>query len=100
MVSGRSESVTSKINENGEEHVLSRSQINCTGDICGALGVSEAIVKYVLFCHQEDAYWFFDTDKNVKDRFEEIFDTKKYHKALEKLYQLCGKYKKEIHDKR
>lgn len=99
MVSGVSESVASRFDEKGEEHVLARLQADCSEVICGALGVSDAIVKYVLFCHQEDAYWFFDTDKNVRDRFEEIFDTKKYHKALEKLHQLCGKYRKEISGK-
>lgn len=59
-----------------------------------ALGVSKSILNYVIFCHQEELNWPFDQGKILKDKFDEIFDSTKYNKALEnvgKLYkQLQG----------
>lgn len=46
-------------------------------------GVSSCILNNVIFCHQETACWPLDEGKKVKDRFDEIFDTKGYNKAIE-----------------
>ncbi|EFN87868.1 DNA repair protein RAD50 [Harpegnathos saltator] len=57
-----------------------------------ALGVSKSILNYVIFCHQDEFNWPFDQGKTLKDRFDEIFDSKKFNKALENI----GKLYKEL----
>lgn len=46
------------------------------------LGVSKAILDHVLFCHQEDSSWPLMEGAVLKKRFDEIFDSTKYTKAL------------------
>lgn len=57
-----------------------------------ALGVSKSILNYVIFCHQDELNWPFDQGKVLKDRFDEIFDSTKFNKALENI----GKVYKEL----
>lgn len=49
------------------------------------LGVSAAILDNVIFCHQEDSFWPLGDPKDLKDRFDHIFASEKYTKALEEL---------------
>lgn len=53
-----------------------------------AMGVSKAILNYVIFCHQEESNWPLDEGKKLKDRFDEIFDTSRYNKAMDVLCKL------------
>lgn len=53
-----------------------------------ALGVSKSILNYVIFCHQDELNWPFDQGKMLKDRFDEIFDSTKFNKALENIGKL------------
>jgi DNA repair protein RAD50 len=46
------------------------------------LGISRAILEHVLFCHQEDASWPLMEGAVLKKRFDDIFDSTKYSKAL------------------
>lgn len=46
------------------------------------LGVSKAILEHVLFCHQEDSSWPLMEGAVLKKRFDDIFDSTKYSKAL------------------
>lgn len=47
------------------------------------MGVSKPILNYVIFCHQEESNWPLEDGKKLKDRFDEIFDTSKYNKAMD-----------------
>lgn len=47
------------------------------------LGISKAILDNVLFCHQEDASWPLQEGAVLKKRFDDIFDSSRYTKALE-----------------
>lgn len=47
------------------------------------MGVSKPILNYVIFCHQEESNWPLEDGKKLKERFDEIFDTSKYNKAME-----------------
>jgi DNA repair protein RAD50 len=49
------------------------------------MGVSKAILRNVIFCHQEEANWPLDESKSVKKRFDEIFASTRYTKALEEI---------------
>ncbi|WFD34747.1 DNA repair protein rad50 [Malassezia cuniculi] len=52
------------------------------------LGVSKAILDYVLFCHQEDSQWPLAEPAVLKARFDDIFDATRYRKALDHIRAL------------
>ncbi|KAI8436566.1 hypothetical protein MSG28_010093 [Choristoneura fumiferana] len=60
------------------------------------LGVSNAILNSVIFCHQEDSTWPLDDGQKVKERFDEIFDSEKYSECFEHLKKLRKEYSHEI----
>jgi len=49
------------------------------------MGVSDAILNNVIFCHQEDSCWPLDESKKVKEKFDAIFNTTVYMKSLDYL---------------
>lgn len=58
------------------------------------MGVSNAILENVVFCHQDESLWPFSDQANLKKIFDEIFDTTKYTKALTELRATSKKYSK------
>ncbi|CAG9858202.1 unnamed protein product [Phyllotreta striolata] len=50
---------------------------------CSAFKVSKSILNNVLFCHQENSLWPLDEPKQLKEKFDEIFDTKKYNQSID-----------------
>ena len=60
------------------------------------LGVSKAILEYVVFCHQDDSLWPLSDPKTLKERFDEIFEALKYSKAVDNLKVLRKKYQAEV----
>lgn len=61
-----------------------------------SLGVSAAVLNYVIFCHQEDSLWPLAEPSVVKKRFDEIFEATKFTKALDTLKALRKDYGAEI----
>ncbi|XP_043285323.1 DNA repair protein RAD50 [Venturia canescens] len=57
-------------------------------EVLSSIGVSKAILNYVLFCHQDDSNWPFEDGKRLKERFDQIFDTSRYNKALDVLRKI------------
>eukprot|EP01130_Rhizamoeba_saxonica_P016295 TRINITY_DN7502_c0_g1_i1.p1 TRINITY_DN7502_c0_g1~~TRINITY_DN7502_c0_g1_i1.p1 ORF type:complete len:1298 (-),score=335.25 TRINITY_DN7502_c0_g1_i1:96-3989(-) len=53
--------------------------------IPGIMGVSKAILKDVIFCHQEESNWPLAKSAELKKKFEEIFASTRYTKALKML---------------
>jgi DNA repair protein RAD50 len=53
--------------------------------MCGAMGVSKAIINNVILCHQEDSNWPLDEGKKLKEKFDAIFGTTEYNKAIERI---------------
>lgn len=49
------------------------------------LGVSNALLQNIIFCHQEESNWFLSEPVNVKKKFDEIFNTTQYSKALDNI---------------
>lgn len=49
------------------------------------LGVSPAVLEYVIFCHQEDSNWPLGEPKDLKTRFDEIFAVSRYKKAMDEM---------------
>ncbi|XP_076276381.1 DNA repair protein rad50 [Lasioglossum baleicum] len=86
------DSALSRINK-GTKEVVSITN-RCTdvdAELTLAMGVSKPILDYVIFCHQEDLSWPFNDGKKLKEKFDEIFDSANYNKALESIV----KYMKE-----
>ena len=65
-------------------------KMNCLSSKCAdintemvrVLGVTEPILNYVLFCHQEDSNWPLEEASKVKQKFDEIFAASKFNEAL------------------
>lgn len=49
------------------------------------LGVSEAILDNVIFCHQDESLWPMSEPSVLKKKFDEIFSALKYTKAIENI---------------
>lgn len=49
------------------------------------LGVSEAILDSVIFCHQDESLWPMSEPSVLKKRFDEIFAAMKYTKAIDNI---------------
>ena len=49
------------------------------------MGVSQAVLQNVIFCHQEDSCWPLMQSSVVKARFDELFGATRYTKALEEI---------------
>jgi DNA repair protein RAD50 len=69
--------------ETGQRVSLSHKCSELDKQIPGLLGVSKAVLEHVIFCHQEDASWPLMEGAVLKKRFDEIFDSTRYTKAIE-----------------
>jgi DNA repair protein RAD50 len=68
--------------ETGERVSLSHKCTELDKQLPSLLGVSKPILEHVVFCHQEDASWPLMEGAVLKKRFDDIFDSTKYSKAL------------------
>lgn len=60
------------------------------------LGVSKSILNYVIFCHQDELNWPFDQGKTLKERFDDIFNSTRFNKALEAISKLQKELQTDI----
>ena len=79
------------IGKNGQRVSMSHKCSELDRQIPLLLGVSKAILENVVFCHQEDASWPLQEGLVLKKKFDDIFDSTRYSKALE----VFAKAKKE-----
>ena len=56
------------------------------------LGVSKPILEHVVFCHQEDSSWPLMEGAVLKKRFDDIFDSTRYAKALKAIQDTKKEY--------
>jgi DNA repair protein RAD50 len=56
------------------------------------LGVSKAILENVVFCHQEESSWPLQEGAVLKKKFDDIFDSTRYSKALDVFAKLKKEY--------
>jgi len=66
----------------GERMSLSHKCTELDKQIPQLLGTTKAILDSVLFCHQEDACWPMAENAVLKKKFDAIFDSTRYTKAL------------------
>ncbi|ODV85001.1 hypothetical protein CANARDRAFT_234837 [[Candida] arabinofermentans NRRL YB-2248] len=68
---------------NGEKQTLSSKVADIETAMTQHLGVSKAILNYVIFCHQDESLWPISDSATLKKKFDEIFDSVKFIKILE-----------------
>ncbi|KAL2917359.1 DNA repair protein rad50 [Polyrhizophydium stewartii] len=66
----------------GEVHDLSSRCAVVDEELAPHLAVSKAILEHVIFCHQEDSFWPLSEPSVLKKKFDEIFASTRYTKAL------------------
>lgn len=62
------------------------------------MGVSSAILENVVFCHQEDSCWPLSEGAQLKKRFDDIFESTRYSKALEAIQKSKKDYASKAKD--
>ncbi|KAK9365837.1 AAA domain-containing protein [Lipomyces kononenkoae] len=73
---------------NGQRETISTRCAELDVQLPQYLGVSKAILDYVVFCHQDDSLWPLSEPAVLKKRFDEIFEALKYTKALDTIKSL------------
>ncbi|KAH3668693.1 hypothetical protein OGAPHI_002447 [Ogataea philodendri] len=68
---------------NGEKQTVTSKMADIEVAVPQQLGVSRAVLNYVIFCHQDDSLWPISDSANLKKKFDEIFDSVKFIKVLE-----------------
>jgi len=86
------------VDKDGNRQALSHKCSELDKQIPLLLGVSKAILEHVVFCHQEDSSWPLQDAAVVKKRFDDIFDSSRYTKALEVFAKLKKEYASKVKD--
>ncbi|KAK9470428.1 uncharacterized protein V1510DRAFT_432119 [Dipodascopsis tothii] len=76
------------VNAGGERSTISTRCAELDTLIPNYLGVSRAVLDYVVFCHQDESLWPLSEPAALKKRFDEIFEAMKYTKALDSIKAL------------
>lgn len=79
------DSVMRTTNQHGEKVSISMKCSDIDRIIPENLGISPAILENVIFVHQEDSSWPMQESGTLKKKFDEVFESTRYTKALEAL---------------
>ncbi|KAL7669135.1 hypothetical protein ACOME3_009803 [Neoechinorhynchus agilis] len=82
------ENAISRVDGDGNACQISSKCVDVDREIVTSFGVSKAILENVIFCHQEDCNWPLGEGKVLKAKFDDIFSTTKYVKALEEIRKI------------
>lgn len=77
------EGLISRIGPDGSKQSLSTKCAEIDREMTSSLGVSQPVLENVIFCHQEDSSWPLTEGKVLKQKFDDIFASTRYVKALE-----------------
>ncbi|OQR95158.1 DNA repair protein RAD50 [Achlya hypogyna] len=80
--------VVRMINDHGEKVSINQKCSELDKHIPDLLGVSKAVLESVIFCHQEESNWPLQEGAVLKKRFDDIFESARYTKALEAIKKL------------
>ncbi|KAF0683101.1 Aste57867_24789 [Aphanomyces stellatus] len=80
--------VVRMVNEHGEKVSINQKCGELDKHIPDLLGVSRAVLESVIFCHQEDSNWPIQEGSVLKKRFDDIFESARYTKALDAIKKL------------
>jgi DNA repair protein RAD50 len=62
------------------------------------LGVTTAVLENVIFCHQEDVNWPLSDSSTLKKKFDDIFASTRYTKALDSIRKLKKEQTSQLKD--
>ncbi|KAL1591145.1 hypothetical protein WHR41_00361 [Cladosporium halotolerans] len=71
--------------KNGEKRSISSRVAEVNEVLPKYLGTSKAVLDYVIFCHQDESLWPLSTPKDLKERFDKIFEAQKYSQAIDNI---------------
>ncbi|KAG7189859.1 hypothetical protein KM043_017509 [Ampulex compressa] len=91
------DSALTRISKDTKEKVsITNRCANVDTELTLAMGVSKPILNYVIFCHQEDLNWPLEDGKKLKEKFDDIFDSARYNKALDTITKQCKEIQEDI----
>jgi DNA repair protein RAD50 len=79
---------TIRVLRNGENSSMSSRVTDLNSIMPKYLGTSKAILDSVIFCHQDESLWPLAAPKDLKDRFDKIFEAQKYSLAITNIKQM------------
>eukprot|EP01041_Mallomonas_annulata_P001590 gene1590-3071_t len=77
------EGVVRMTNDKGEKVSISQKCTELDKHVPELLGVSSPIMENVIFCHQEENTWPLQDGAILKKKFDDIFESTRYSKALD-----------------
>ncbi|KAK3099688.1 hypothetical protein FSP39_008022 [Pinctada imbricata] len=77
-----------RIGQDGEKRSISSKCAEMDREMITSLGVAKPVLENVIFCHQEDSNWPLSEGKALKDKFDAIFASTRYVKALDTIRKL------------
>ncbi|XP_015784797.1 DNA repair protein RAD50-like [Tetranychus urticae] len=80
----------------GEETIVSTKCVQIDSVMLDLLGVSKAVLSDVIFCHQEDSNWPLSESKVLKEKFDQLFGSIGYVKALKRIKDERTEYSKRL----
>lgn len=84
--------------EDGNRQTLSHKCTELDRMVPNFLGISKAVLENVVFCHQEDSSWPLQEGAVLKKKFDDIFDSSRYVKALEEIKNQKKEYNNQAKD--
>lgn len=99
----RSNQISFKTKENqlmaihhGEKQTISSKVADIENLIPHHLGVSKAVLNYVIFCHQDESLWPISESAVLKKKFDEIFDSSKFIKILDNIKSITKEINNDV----
>lgn len=86
--------------KNGERTTLSSKVADLNGFMLQYLGVSKAVLEYVIFCHQDESLWPMSEPSALKKKFDDIFEAVKYTNAIKNIKDLVKKQKEDLREEK
>lgn len=72
----------------GHSRDLTSKCLDLNKEMASLMGVSKAVLENVIFCHQEDSSWPMSEGKTLKEKFDDIFASTRYVKAVDSITKL------------
>ena len=82
----------------GQKHSLTQRCAEVDNMIPQLMGVKKAVLDNVIFCHQEDSNWPLQEGTALKKKFDDIFESTRYTKALKVISDERKKQRNEMKD--
>ncbi|CAM9975589.1 unnamed protein product, partial [Phaeothamnion confervicola] len=92
--------IRTKDDATGEKLSINHKCSELDKQVPNYIGVSAAIMENVIFCHQEESSWPLQEGAVVKKKFDDIFESSRYTKALDTIKKLKQEYALKVKELR